>query len=154
VEFAVRKDQYTDEFLAFVVENKASYDAMCRDLAKRVLKLRSQLKASEERVEKLDVDLRAAKAREYSFQSAEEYDSKRKHPAGDEAKSVWAKILDKPHWGLPAIQEAINAARGKAIDEIDELFDYPDIRRSAAFGPAAVMVKMRTAIEALRQGVR
>lgn len=42
------------------------------------------------------------------FETAAEYDRERTKPASDEARDIWARILDKPHWALPTIQALID----------------------------------------------
>jgi len=44
------------------------------------------------------------------FTQAEVYDQSRLKPASDEARYLWAKITDKPHWALPTIQCALDMA--------------------------------------------
>lgn len=62
-----------------------------------------------------------AKARLAQFESAEEYDAQRGQPVGDEAKSIWRRILDKPHWALPAIQSVVkDRDEAKRVLEIME----------------------------------
>lgn len=43
-----------------------------------------------------------------AFHNAETYDRERETPASDEARDIWAEILDKPHYALPAIQAVLS----------------------------------------------
>jgi hypothetical protein len=43
-----------------------------------------------------------------AFYGAAEYDLGRKTPASEEARDVWAGIVDKPHWALPALQRILS----------------------------------------------
>jgi len=43
-----------------------------------------------------------------AFLQAEKYDLERAKPASEEARSVWRRILDKPHYALPIIQALLD----------------------------------------------
>lgn len=43
-----------------------------------------------------------------AFLQAEKYDLGRAKPASEEARSVWRRILDKPHHALPIIQALLD----------------------------------------------
>ncbi len=95
------------ELLQHIVNASSQYDSTCRELAAQLLK------AQDERDE--------AKARLAQFESAEEYDAQRAQPAGDEAKSIWRRILDKPHWALPEIHAVVtDRDEAKLVLEIME----------------------------------
>ena len=95
------------ELLQHIVNASSQYDSTCRELAAQLLK------AQDERDE--------AKARLAQFESAEEYDAQRAQPAGDEAKSIWRRILDKPHWALPEIHAVVtDRNEAKRVLEIME----------------------------------
>lgn len=49
-------------------------------------------------------------APENAFAEAEQYDLERAKPASEEARAVWRRILDKPHYALPIIQELLDKA--------------------------------------------
>lgn len=55
--------------------------------------------------------LAGRKAGRAAFENAIEYDNGRRHPASETVRFLWMRILDKPHFALPYIQDELDDAR-------------------------------------------